>query len=117
MPAESCVARESRYGHMSESSLQKGSEARAERRAGRMCGNGGSVRSDSGRSSVMGVLAGEAMEAVERRDAAIVRRMWDSVERASVTTHAVVELARVLYFTCCLAYLDILCPCTIFPLL
>jgi hypothetical protein len=37
----------------------------------------------------MGVLAGEAMEAVERRDAAIVRRIWDSVERVEVTTHAV----------------------------
>jgi hypothetical protein len=88
MPAESCVERESRYGHMSESSLQKGSEASAERNAGRMCGSGGSVRLGSEGSSFMGVLAGDATDAVDRRDAAIVRRMWDSVERAEVTTHA-----------------------------
>jgi hypothetical protein len=75
MPAESCVERESRYGHMSESSLQKGSEASAERNAGRMCGSGGSVRLGSEGSSFMGVLAGDATDAVERRDEAIVRRM------------------------------------------
>lgn len=54
-----------------------------------MCGSGGSARFGLGSCSVWGVLVGDAMEAVERRDAAIVRRMWDSVERVADTTHAV----------------------------
>ena len=74
---------------MSASSAQKGSDASAERSAGRMCGRGGRARVGVGTPSLPGVLVGDAMGAVERRDAAIVRRMWDSVERVAVTTHAV----------------------------
>lgn len=84
MPAESCVARESRYGHMSASSLQKGSASSALRSAGRICGRGGSARLGWGACS----LDGDATGAVERRDAAMVRRMCDSVERVAETTHA-----------------------------
>jgi hypothetical protein len=43
----------------------------------------------------MGELAGEAMGAVERSDAAIVRRMCDSVESVADTTQAVFLLAYV----------------------
>jgi hypothetical protein len=90
MPAESCVARESRYGHMSESSLQKGSESRADRSAGRICGSGGRPLFALGPSSFMGVLEGVAIDAVERREAAMVRRICVSVERVASTTHAIV---------------------------
>jgi len=38
--------------------------------------------------SVVGVEFGVLGE-VERREAAIVRRMWDSVERVATVTHAV----------------------------
>ena len=78
---------------MSEASLQNGSEASAVRSAGRMCGRGGRARLGFGGSSFWGVLDGDATDAVERRDAAIVRRMWDSVERVADTTHAVFQLA------------------------
>jgi hypothetical protein len=90
MLAESCVARESRYGHMSPSSLQNGSEAIAERSAGRMCGRGGRDLFGCNGCSCWDVLPGEAMDVVERRDAAMVRRMWVSVERVVDTTHAVI---------------------------
>jgi hypothetical protein len=73
---------------MSASVLQKGSESSAERSAGRMCGRGGSIRSGFGGSSPGGVLAGVEMDAVERSDAAIVRRTWKSVASVPVTTHA-----------------------------
>jgi hypothetical protein len=53
-----------------------------------MCGRGGSVRSGFGGSSPGGVLAGVEMDAVERSDAAIVRRTWKSVASVPVTTHA-----------------------------
>ena len=86
MPAESWVARESRYGQWS--GPQKGSEARASRRAGRIWGRGGSARDVDG-SSLDGVVAGVATEDVERRDAAIVRRRWDSVLRVADVMHAV----------------------------
>lgn len=85
MPAESCVARESRYGQWS--GPQKGSEARASRRAGRMWGRGGRARDVEG-SSLHGVVAGVATDDVERRDAAIVRRRWDSVLRVADVMHA-----------------------------
>jgi hypothetical protein len=88
IPADSCVARQSRYGHTSPSSFQNGSEASAERRAGRMCGRGGRLLVGLGSSSSIGVPAGDATEAVERRDAAMVRRMCDSVDRVVSTTHA-----------------------------
>lgn len=69
-----------------------------------MCGIGGREGVDgawAGGSSDAGEAAreeeaeaageegGEAREAVETRDAAIVRRMWDSVERVAVVIHAV----------------------------
>ena len=52
-----------------------------------MCGRGGSVSPEVG-VSVVGVEFGVLGE-VERREAAIVRRMWDSVERVARVTHAV----------------------------
>lgn len=52
-----------------------------------MCGRGGSVSPEAG-VSVVGVEFGVLGE-VERREAAIVRRMWDSVERVATVTHAV----------------------------
>lgn len=96
MPAESCVARERRYGHISPSPLQKGSDARASRSAGRIYGSGGRALSELGPFSLEGVLDGEAIGAVERRDAAMVRRMCVSVERVAVTTHAVMLLVLTL---------------------
>lgn len=77
---------------MSPSPLQKGSDARASRRAGRMCGSGGRALLGLGPSSFEGVLAGDAIGAVERRDAAMVSRICVSVERVVVTTHAAVWL-------------------------
>jgi hypothetical protein len=38
---------------------------------------------------VAGDELGEEMDAVDRRDAAIVRRMWDSVLSVSVVMHAI----------------------------
>lgn len=82
MPADSWVARESRYGQWS--GPQKGSEESASRRAGRMWGSGGRARDVDGDSEV-GVEEFEVVltEDVERRDAAIVRRRWDSVLRVA----------------------------------
>jgi hypothetical protein len=97
IPADSCVARQSRYGHMSPSSFQNGSEASAERRAGRICGSGGRLLPGLGTSSSMGVPVGEATEAVERREAAMVRRMCDSVDRVVFTTHAVSNVSLILF--------------------
>lgn len=79
------MARERRYGHWS--GPQKGSEARASRRAGRMWGSGGRAR-DVDESSVAGLLVsndvvGVLTADVERREAAIVRRRWDSVLRVA----------------------------------
>lgn len=62
-----------------------------------MCGSGGSVGlagagEDGVGVSLAGEVAGEEAEesgAVERREEAIVRRMWDSVDRVAVVTHAV----------------------------
>jgi hypothetical protein len=79
-PVASCSARERRYGHVS--GPQKGSEARAARRAGRICGRGGSERVES----VGGIEA-----VVERREAAMVRRRWDSVLRVAVVMQAAGE--------------------------
>jgi hypothetical protein len=73
---------------MSPSSLQNGSEAIAARSAGRICGRGGRDLVGFDGCSFWGVLPGEAMDAVERRDAAMVRRMWVSVDRVADTTHA-----------------------------
>lgn len=87
-PADNWVARDNRYDHMSALSFQKGSEASAARRAGRMCGSGGRARVVGG-CSPSGVLAGVAIEAVERSEAAMVSRICDSVLRVEVTTHAV----------------------------
>jgi len=53
-----------------------------------MWGRGGSARDVDG-SSLDGVVAGVATEDVERRDAAIVRRRWDSVLRVADVMHAV----------------------------
>ena len=87
MPADSWVARERRYGQWS--GPQKGSEERASRRAGRMCGSGGRARDVDGFSEVDGDVAGVVTNDVERRDAAIVRRRWDSVLRVADVIQAV----------------------------
>lgn len=81
IPAESCVARLRRYGQCE--GPQKGSEERASRRAGRMWGRGGRARDGRGWEEV-----DVAMEAVERRDAAMVRRRCDSVLRVAEVMQA-----------------------------
>lgn len=108
MPAERPVARATKKDQCP--GPQKGSLSRAERRAGSMCGKGGSwrfaacvetsVSTSLLGSSEVGVVTGEEfveaageelgeeIEAVDRRDAAMVRRMCDSVLRAPVVTHA-----------------------------
>jgi hypothetical protein len=99
MPAESCVAREKRYGQCI--GPQNTSWSNAARRAGSMCGSGGSERpfgpsccvgrsSDTGEDVVLvaGDELGDEIEAVDSSDAAIVRRMWDSVLRVSMVMQA-----------------------------
>jgi hypothetical protein len=83
MPAESCVARLRMYAQTSAPS-QNGSFMTACCNAGRMCGSGGSVLSSFGGSSCVGV----ATLAVLSRLAAMVRRIWLSVLKVAVTTHA-----------------------------
>jgi hypothetical protein len=78
------------------------------RSAGRICGRGGSVVpadwvgssaiGDVGgddEAEVAGEELGDAMEAVERRDAAIVKRRCDSVLRVCVITHPVVAFVSI----------------------
>lgn len=86
MPVESWVARERRYGQWS--GPQKGSEERASRRAGRMWGSGGRAREIGDASGVDSDVADIASDEVERREAAIVRRRWDSVLRVAEVMQA-----------------------------
>jgi hypothetical protein len=58
-----------------------------------MCGSGGRLLLWRGTSSSIGVPAGDATEAVERREAAMVRRMCDSVDRVVFTTQAVFKIS------------------------
>jgi len=89
MPALSCEARRKMWSQWE--APQKGSCERASRRAGRMCGRGGRRGADGVASS--GDVLGDERCEVERRDAAMVRRMCDSVERMAVVTQAVVHVS------------------------